>query len=300
MHKVLNSKAHLAHIFAIFAPMKYEKINLEDYILTGEGGTALSYDSKDGKRLLKLFNKGYDMGSVEREFGVNMTVFQMGLPTPQPFRLVTDGERYGTEYELIRNKRSFTRIISQEPEQLEPLSRLFARLAKEIHTKQADTAKLPDEREFYKAGIMAIESLTDAQRDKVLTRLYNLPSATTCLHGDLHIGNIITDGTRNLWIDVGEFGYGAPQWDLSMLYYATNFMGPERAENIFHLTPDTLKKHWLLFAKEYFGTESEEEIHAIERSLMPYAFIKVIFSWGKITGGKAPMTDGLAAMIDTL
>ena len=78
--------------------MKYEKINLEDYILSGEGGTALSYDSKDGKRLLKLFNKGYDMGSVEREFGVNMTVFQMGLPTPQPFRLVTDGERFGTEY----------------------------------------------------------------------------------------------------------------------------------------------------------------------------------------------------------
>jgi len=32
------------------------------------------------------------------------------------------------EYELVPGKRSFARIISQEPEQLEPLSLRFARL----------------------------------------------------------------------------------------------------------------------------------------------------------------------------
>ncbi len=33
--------------------MTYEQINLEDYIQTGEGGTALSYNHKEGKTLAK-------------------------------------------------------------------------------------------------------------------------------------------------------------------------------------------------------------------------------------------------------
>ena len=38
----------------------------------------------------------------------------------------------GAEYELIKNKRSYTRIISQEPERLEEISLKFARMAKEL------------------------------------------------------------------------------------------------------------------------------------------------------------------------
>lgn len=50
----------------------------------------------------------------------------------------------GGEYELITNKRSYTRIISEEPEQLEPLTRKFATLAKEIHSTQANTDVFPE------------------------------------------------------------------------------------------------------------------------------------------------------------
>lgn len=51
---------------------------------------------------------------------------------------------FATEYELITNKRSYTRIISEEPEQLEPLTRKFATLAKEIHSTQANTDVFPE------------------------------------------------------------------------------------------------------------------------------------------------------------
>ena len=33
-----------------------KRINLDDYIQTGEGATALTYTSKDGKTLAKLYN----------------------------------------------------------------------------------------------------------------------------------------------------------------------------------------------------------------------------------------------------
>ena len=38
-------------------------------------------------------------------------VFEMGVPTPEPLQLVTDGERRGVEYELIRDKRSLPRLL---------------------------------------------------------------------------------------------------------------------------------------------------------------------------------------------
>ena len=55
----------------------------------------------------------------------------------------------GAEYELIKNKRSYTRIISQEPERLEEISFKFASMAKELHTKQADPT-LPAWRSAYR------------------------------------------------------------------------------------------------------------------------------------------------------
>lgn len=149
----------------------YEKINLEDYIQTGEGGTALTYNHKDGKTLAKLFMPGMGAEQADREFKVNQVVYEMGLPTPKPIRLITDGTRYGAEYELIQNKRSFTRIISQEPEQLEPLSVLFAKLAKELHAKEADTSRLPSMKELVREQIARWQGLPEDLRGMALQAL---------------------------------------------------------------------------------------------------------------------------------
>lgn len=78
-----------------------EKINLDDYIQTGEGGTALSYTHKNGKTLAKLYNPGFLADNAKAEFLTARTVFELGIPTPEPYRLLTDGTRYGGEYELI-------------------------------------------------------------------------------------------------------------------------------------------------------------------------------------------------------
>lgn len=277
--------------------MDYEIINLEEYVQTGEGGTALSYNHKDGKTLAKLFTPGMGAETAEREFLVNKTVYEMGLPTPKPIRLVTDGTRYGAEYELVPNKRSFTRIISQEPEQLEPLSVRFAELAKQLHNTPADTTRLPAMKDLVRDQILRYEGLPEDVREKSLNYLDTLPDVTTCLHGDLHIGNIITDGERTLWIDVGDFAYGAPGWDLCMLFYSANFMNEQRADNIFHLTPDILKKHWVLFAKAYYGITTEEELKEREKTLFPYFALKLLFVIGKLHNGLAVPSDAILGLV---
>ena len=276
---------------------KYEQINLEDYFQTGEGGTALSYNHKDGKTLAKLFMPGMGAETAEREFLVNKTVFDLGLPTPKPIRLVTDGVRYGAEYELIPNKRSFTRIISQEPEQLEPLSVRFAQLARQLHNTPADTTRLPAMKDLVRDQIVRYEGLPEDVLEQSLKYLDTLPDVTTCLHGDPHIGNIITDGERTLWIDVGDFAYGVPEWDLCMLFYSANFMNEQRADNIFHLTPDVLKQHWVLFAKAYYGVTSDDELKEKEKTLYPYFALKLLFVIGKLHNGLSVPSDAILALV---
>jgi len=289
---------NISAISIIFASMEYEKINLEDYFQTGEGGTALTYNLKNGKTLAKLFSSGVAADTAEREFLMNGVVYESGLPTPKPIRLITDGTRFGAEYELIPNKRSFTRIISQEPDKLEPLSRRFAVLARQIHEKPADTEKLPDMRELIRDGILKFEALPAEYRDRMFAFLDNCPAPKTCLHGDLHIGNIITDGQRDLWIDVGDFAWGTPEWDLGMMYYTTHFFTPERADNIFHLDLETLKRHWEAFAPVYYGTDDPDELAAKERSLYPYIALKIAFAIGKLGRNIGSKIDGLLRQFD--
>ena len=114
-----------------------QTINLDDYIQTGEGGTALTYTRKDGLSLAKLYQSNFEADRAKAEFLTARTVFQLGIPSPEPYRLVTDGQRNGAEYELIKHKRSYTRIISQEPERLEEISLKFARMARELHARRS-------------------------------------------------------------------------------------------------------------------------------------------------------------------
>jgi uncharacterized protein (TIGR02172 family) len=275
-----------------------QKINLDDYIQTGEGGTALTYNHKDGKTLAKLFVSSIAADNAIREFRTGQVVYDLGVLTPKPIRLITDGERYGAEYELIQPKRSFTRIISQEPDQLVPLSERFAVLAKQLHQTSADTTRLPDMRELASTWIDRLVDFPDELKRRFHRFIDTVPSTPTCLHGDLHIGNIITDGSRDLWIDVGDFAYGVPEWDLGMMYYSSHFLSAERADNIFHLDNDTLRAHWDAFATVYYGTDSKEALDAEIRKLHPFIATKMAFFISKLTEGKHPFSGPLLQMFD--
>lgn len=252
-----------------------ERINLDDYIQTGEGGTAVAYTHKDGKTLAKLYNTGFEADKAKTEFLTARTVFELGIPTPEPYRLLTDGERNGAEYELIKGKRSFARIISEEPERLEEISVTFARMARELHAKEADTSRLESVKDRMRRFYVEKDMVPEDYKQKALQFIDQVPEATTCVHGDLQIGNIITDGQRTLWIDVGEFGYGVPEWDLGMLWTMAHRMDNERCEELFHITHKTFVAHWNIFFPAYLGTTAPQRIEEATRRLLPFASAKI-------------------------
>ena len=266
-----------------------QRINLDDYIQTGEGGTALTYTHKDGLSLAKLYNPGFEADRAKAEFLTARAVFELGIPSPEPFRLITDGKRSGAEYELIKNKRSYTRIISQEPERLEEISLKFARMAKELHAKQADTTRLQSYKQRIANFYHEKDMVPEDYKQRVLQFLDTVPDTPRCLHGDLHIGNIITDGQRDLWIDLGEFAYGVPEWDLALLWTMCHNMPGDRVEHIFHITHETMMAHWDIFFPAYLGTSDPQAIHEASQHLLPYYAAKVPYIFHMVFN--RPMPD---------
>ena len=276
---------------------KYQQINLEDYVQSGEGGQALTYTRKDGTALAKMFLYGLGSETVEREFLISRAVYEAGIPCPEPVRLITDGEHFGAEYEVIANKRSYTRIISEEPEQLEPLTLKFVKLGKKLHSTPANTDVFPDMKDVIRPWLEKSTCLSDPLRGRLLSALDSIPSSKTCLHGDFHIGNIITNGEKDYWIDLGDFAYGVPEWDLSMNFFLANYIPPEYMDQLFHLDNATFRKHWNLLVRTYYGIRTEQEQRVYEKNLLKFTALKYAYNVCKRHNGQGepnPRTEELA------
>ena len=70
--------------------MDYEIINQEEYVQTGEGGTALSYNHKDGKTLAKLFTPGMGAETARWEHWHTSRRGRMWLCTTAPQVAIPD------------------------------------------------------------------------------------------------------------------------------------------------------------------------------------------------------------------
>jgi len=273
-----------------------ESINLDEYRQSGEGGTAITYKHNSRNSLAKLYKSGFEADMAIEEFKVAQAVYDLGIPTPKPYRLVTDGERLGAEYEFISGKRSFARILSQEPEKMPELVEAFAKAALELHATAADTNRIPAIREVLHAFYLSSDTVTPEYRKRALAFLDKIQEPSTCVHGDFHIGNIITDGNHTLWIDIGQFGYGAPEWDLGWFWTITHNLGDNRADFLLHLTQETLVSFWDAFLPAYLGMSAPTALREYTRKILAYYAVRVPFMFNLVHHDKFP-EEGCKSLI---
>lgn len=259
----------------VFGKPRPEWIDLADYEESGDGYTAISYNHKDGKRMMKLYADYIPLAVPEQELAISWAIMDLGIRIPKAYRLVTDGNRVGVEFERIQGKRSFARAISQEPERLEAYVKEFAEACRKLHAIPCNTEVFPSVKDHFNAAIDASKDYDAAQKARMHAWVDAAPDATTCLHGDMHIGNIITANGEDYWIDLADFRYGHPYFDLGMLYFVCiSNPSDEMAQRLFHLSHAQMLQVWETFVRYYFGPEADLE--TVNRTIEPYAALFMI------------------------
>ncbi|MCH4230211.1 MAG: HD domain-containing protein, partial [Atopobiaceae bacterium] len=201
----------------------------------GEGWTAESYTSADGDSMVKLYQASMPQGIIETEKVQAQAVLSCGIPTPLSGDLIKVGDRHGVTFERITGKRSFSRLVADDPDHIEAYAAQFAEACRQLHSTPCDTRAFPSVTEYYR-GVLGREAFwPDPVRTTLGAFLDGIDETGRCVHGDLHIGNVIRADGKCLFIDLADFGYGNPDIDLGSMYFTMCFTPEDIAHNLFHL-----------------------------------------------------------------
>lgn len=176
------------------------------------------------------------------------------------YEIVRVADAFGVVSQLIRNKKSLSRICHDEPQRTAEMARLLARLGKEFFSTPCDTSFFPSRRQQALKACEIATYISRKKRQRIRDFVETIPERTTCLHGDFQPGNVIMAEGKCYWIDLGRFAYGDPMFDVGHLYQICQLYAPlPQVQNIFHMTLEQFHEFWDAFAKEFYGKEDHTE-----------------------------------------
>ena len=240
----------------------YRQIDLSDYVKTGEGGNGTTYvNPAEPDVILKVNNARLStLENVRHEYDVAKAVEELGLPVPQVHEIARVGDAYATITQLIKDKKSLSRICHDEPQRTEEMARLLCRKGRELFATPCNTAFFPSRKEQVLWAIDHAGFVSRKSRRMLRDFARAIPESTNCVHGDFQSGNLIIAGDRQYWIDLDRFAYGDPMFDIGHLFQVCQVYAPmKRVQDIFHMTLDQFHRFWDAFAKEYTGKEDHSD-----------------------------------------
>lgn len=255
--------------------MEAIKISLNDYVLFGGGANGESYDSKaDPNVMLKLYFPGKIQQPLD-EMMLARKVYDLGIPTPEPGEyVVTEDGRYGIRFRRIPGKKSYSRATADEPEKVAFFAEEFAQMCKQLHSVHVDTTQFQDVKQRYYNLLEANPFFTSAEKDKLGKFIADVPDMDIALHGDLQFSNAIFAGDKRYFIDLGDFSYGNPLFDLGMVYLCCCITDEAFIKETFHMSKALSTEFWKYFVPVYFGTD--RPLKDINEELTPFVGIKTL------------------------
>lgn len=263
------------------------KIDISQYRQSGEGANGLSYDSiSDPMEMVKLYNNGYPTETIVSEFEVACKAYEMGIPSPNPGELVTDGSRIGIKFRRIQGKKSISRLLKDYPDRTEELARAFARESKKLHSTECPEGLFPDARQQFLHLLKMDRTFNTSEKKIFEDFIMSVPDSSTALHGDLHMGNAVySSDQRFYFIDMGYFSHGFPLFDLGMTINICLDASEEFRRHDFHVTGERTREFWKYFSDEYFFAEDRlaekyfgvgQTAESIIDKLRPYECCKLL------------------------
>lgn len=245
---------------------QYPLINLADWQQVGEGGNGKTYVNPAAPgEILKVNNaRQSSLEAVRHEYDISKAVASLGISVPEVYRMVRVGDAYGTISQLIKGKKSLSRICQENPERTEEMARLLCQKGKELAATPCNTEFFPGRKQ---QALLAIEKATyvsKKNRKLIRAHIETVPESTGCSHGDFQTGNLILAGENYYWIDLDRFAYGDPMFDIGHLFLICHLYAPmKRVQDIFHMSLGQFQRFWDAFAKEYTGQEDHAGFDAL-------------------------------------
>ena len=248
-----------------------KQIDLSEWVLFSQRPYSKSYKSADGKWMLKTVcaDDNEAFAQLKLEHDTALAANNAGAPTPKVGDLVSlEGGSVGLIFEYVKNKKSFSRAISENPENTEEYMRRFANVVRAFHEREADVSAFTPFEDKVRAGLAATPLFTQPEKDYLLNELEKMPRKTKCLHGDMQLSNAIMSDQGDYLIDLSMMSYGHPYYDIGFFYHMSHFCNDELANSLFHVNHATLLRCWELYARFYFDTN---DLQAVEELIKPYA-----------------------------
>ena len=202
-------------------------------------------------------------------------VYEMGIPTPEPGEYVeTEDGRFGILFRRIEGKLSYSRATADHPEKVAQYAEEFARMCLQLHATKVDTSAFENVKDRYYRLLEENPFFTAQEKDRIGRFIADTPDADTAIHGDLQYSNAIFAGDKRYFIDLGDFCYGNPLFDLGMVYLCCCVTPEDFIRETFNMSKALATEFWRHFAPVYFG--ADRPLKDIEEEITPFTGLKTL------------------------
>lgn len=249
-------------------------INLNNWTLFSSRKASDNYYNESQTTMLKVFKLVDEsiLPNLERELEISRLVKSLGIKTPEVGDIyLTEDGHYAITYEVIKNKKSLSRAISEDFKLAEPYMELMANAGKLMHSTVCTSDIVTNYKDLFRKSLNEEKRVSEKRKADILEKLKTFPDDECCLHGDFHPGNfIISDGTVYA-IDLVGFTKGNCMYDIAMFNFLACILPGKAQEEIFHMSHKQAGQMWKLFVKYYFGGDEPDP-----KQLCDYAFINMM------------------------
>ena len=256
----------------------YRRVSIEGCEKIGEGANGTVYRINNDN-VVKVYNNANALEEIKNERELARLALVLGIPTAISYDVAKVGDSYGSVFELL-NARSFSEILTSQPEKYDWCVKEYVDLLKKIHGTEVPEGKLPDmrQRAISWAQFM-LDYLPPEVGQKILRMIEEVPPNNHMVHGDYHTKNVeLTDG-EVLLIDMDTLGVGDPIFEFAAMF--NSYVGfleanTDDTPSVIGVKRETAGKFWRSALAAYFETDDEERINEIERKASVIGYTRLM------------------------